>query len=605
MMRGPITINRTRLKSALRICSKSKTAKGLANLPLLRALMKSPHSTADKIAARGKVSRSHVFKVVQWINAGNYSRLWRYGSGGNRQVVLDRSPLMSPAKVELMSRLETERDLPQIGTGPGKAKRHPHPASRIEAVLLLRTTGMAIAAIARKLQCHTRDVRRWGVIYQQNGLEGLCNIRMGRPPKKSTITTADQPEKLVCPSLELGSTSPLQGYVSREAVEFILNNHMKSSWIEDNPSLNRQYLPLSGMRGVGKSTLARHVFGDEAAYFDCEDASVRRQLNEPETALAAVTQRFIVLDEIGQLANPHEVQAAAMFLPVAKRVLAITSAPLPPPPAIDVIRIDAIAPYELRMQPLMWDERRALVQQRPTAKPFEQSLVCPGLPGLSAKPETIGELYREWTRSVFEHDLRNMCPCNATQFAQVVETTMAQSGNRFAPGEAAARCGLSRACFHECFRLLQGCGVIWLVPFVDSAADSGAMLYAADTGFVHQAQSATVTPANLQRHQQTLWRHLVLLELRHGLRKPDRVRTWQSKNGDTVDFVLETANNEWVAIQCDWSGCADTDSLKAFRRIHPRGLNLVVSPRAVTKDMTEGLFKYRICEPKFIVGLPP
>jgi predicted AAA+ superfamily ATPase len=67
----------------------------------------------------------------------------------------------------------------------------------------------------------------------------------------------------------------------------------------------RNILWLSGVRRVGKTTLARSI--SEAEYFDCELPSVRQQLEDPERFLKRLGNKTIVLDEIHRLLNPSEI----------------------------------------------------------------------------------------------------------------------------------------------------------------------------------------------------------------------------------------------------------------------------------------------------------
>lgn len=609
-VRGPIKINPTHLRTAIRICSSQKTAKAIASLRVLRALSQSPRATAAMIAAQSRASRSQVFNLAQRVNAKEFERLWRYGSTAKQRVDLDRSPLTPKVLSGLKRRLAFERD--RLGLAPnrrrvvgadGKSKRRPHPALRIEVVIELRTTQKSIVSIAKQLQCTPRDVRDWGILYQTKGLIGLCDERTGRRPKMRPASGTNQSARTIRPEVSQLPPSPPQTLVRRDTVETRLTTLLKSVWEEQNPDMNRRHVLLHGLRGVGKTAVARNLFAGEAAYFDCEDAAVRRRLMSPEATFANVDQRIVVLDEIGKLRNPYHALAATLGAPIIKRVLAITSAPLQPQPIGDVIYPEPSLMHRIMMLPLLWEERRAFVEQRHTATPFEQALVASGLPELTSPRQPNVEMYRRWARSVFEPDLKHLCPCRSSQFIQLIESLMAQSGSEFTPQAIATQCGLSRDSMQQCVRVLTDVGIVSMVSFFETTTDANARVYATDTGFVHAVQSTKIIRADAQRHHENLWRHLVLLQLRQEMEQPDRVRTWRSVHGDCVDFVFESGKNEWVAIQCDWFDSGNIDGLKAFRRIRPGGKNLVVSPRLTTERRLDDSFEYSVCQPMFMAGL--
>jgi len=53
---------------------------------------------------------------------------------------------------------------------------------------------------------------------------------------------------------------------------------------------------------------------------------------------------------------------------------------------------------------------------------------------------------------------------------------------------------------------------------------------------------------------------------------------WRDKRGHEVDFVLPTRRQEPLALECKWSADAfEAANLKAFRRVYPKGENIVVA----------------------------
>lgn len=103
--------------------------------------------------------------------------------------------------------------------------------------------------------------------------------------------------------------------------------------------------------------------------------------------------------------------------------------------------------------------------------------------------------------------------------------------------------------------------------------------YAFDTGFVcHSRGWDSLRPSD-RGH---LWENLVLDELlAHHPR--DRLFHWRDKQRHEVDFVLARGRDAVDAIECKWDPDAfDPRALKAFRALHPRGRNWLITPNAVT-----------------------
>ena len=75
-----------------------------------------------------------------------------------------------------------------------------------------------------------------------------------------------------------------------------------------------------------------------------------------------------------------------------------------------------------------------------------------------------------------------------------------------------------------------------------------------------------------------LWEHIVLNET-HGQLPVGEIRYWRDKQKHEIDFIyLRKGNDNPIAIECKWSANQfNPKSLLAFRKLHPKGLNLVVA----------------------------
>lgn len=78
---------------------------------------------------------------------------------------------------------------------------------------------------------------------------------------------------------------------------------------------------------------------------------------------------------------------------------------------------------------------------------------------------------------------------------------------------------------------------------------------------------------------------------------------WRDKRGHEVDLVLPGKEKAVTALECKWSAAAfEPNGMRAFRRLHPVGMNLVVC--ADVKEpyrRTKGDLKITFCG---LDGLP-
>jgi predicted AAA+ superfamily ATPase len=98
-------------------------------------------------------------------------------------------------------------------------------------------------------------------------------------------------------------------------------------WLEQIKSAweRRLVVWLAGVRRVGKTYLSRSL--PDIEYFDCELPRIRRMLEDPQSFLAGLDNRTVVLDEIHRLPNPSELlKIAADHFPAMKVLVTGSSA---------------------------------------------------------------------------------------------------------------------------------------------------------------------------------------------------------------------------------------------------------------------------------------
>jgi uncharacterized protein len=108
--------------------------------------------------------------------------------------------------------------------------------------------------------------------------------------------------------------------------------------------------------------------------------------------------------------------------------------------------------------------------------------------------------------------------------------------------------------------------------------------YAFDTGFITFVRCWDSIREDVHG---ILWEHLVMDYLRTGL-DPGRLHFWRDKSAREVDFVIRRPGELVDAVECNINpDRLDTASLAAFREIHPKGINYVVSPLVRTPYIRE------------------
>jgi len=154
----------------------------------------------------------------------------------------------------------------------------------------------------------------------------------------------------------------------------------------------------------------------------------------------------------------------------------------------------------------------------------------------------------------------------------------AQSGGIFDATRFARDCEVSRPTIANYLAVLEATFVAHVVrPFSARRATeivAAPKVYGFDTGFVAALRGIDRLRAE---DRGALWEHYVLNEL-HARLQTRAVQYWRDKRGHEVDFVLRRPGGVPLAIECEATSASfDAANLAAFRRLHPRGANLVVA----------------------------
>jgi len=334
---------------------------------------------------------------------------------------------------------------------------------------------------------------------------------------------------------------------------------------------------LAGVRRAGKTTLARAIEG--AAYYDCELLRVRRALEDPELFFRGIGSQKIVLDEVHRLPNPSEVlKVAADHFPNL-RVLATGSSTLG---AREKFR-DTLTgrKRDVWLVPMiaadLVDFGRVDVTHR---------MLHGGLPPFFLSSRLDDKDFEEWMSSYWAKDLSELFVVDKkSAFMRFVELVFSQSGGIFNAQALAVPCEVSRPTVQAWLSILETTLLATtLRPYHGGGATeikSQPKVYAFDTGFVAYFKGWDTLRDDDRGY---LLEHLVLAEIaaRFGV---TRLHFWRDKQKHEVDFVLELGRRrDAVAIECKSAAARfDPSGLKAFRRRHPRGRNVVVTLRSTER----------------------
>ena len=332
----------------------------------------------------------------------------------------------------------------------------------------------------------------------------------------------------------------------------------------------RNVLWLAGVRRSGKTVLCRQL--DGVRYHDCELPRVRRALEDPELFFRRQGPGLVVLDEIHRLVNPSQtLKIAADYFPDT-RVVATGSSTLA---ARRKFR-DTLTGRKntLWLPPATLADLRAF-----GLAGLDKRMLYGGLPPFLLGNGIDDDAYREWIDSFWAKDLQELFTVTRrAAFLKFMELLFAQSSGLFEATAFAGPCEVSRQTIMNYLEILEiTLIVLSLRPYFGASATeikAQRKVYAFDTGFVCYFRDWA---ALRDDDRGPLLEHLVLNELLAHLPR-ERIFYWRDKQNHEVDFIVRpTRGGATIAVECKASSSRfDPAGLKAFRRRHARGENIVV-----------------------------
>jgi hypothetical protein len=331
----------------------------------------------------------------------------------------------------------------------------------------------------------------------------------------------------------------------------------------------RSVLWFSGVRRVGKTVLCKSLPGIE--YFDCELPRVRKMMEDPQSFLADIKGRTVVLDEMHRLANPSEIlKIAADHFPETK-IVATGSSTL----GASAKFKDTLSgrKYELWLTPMITEDLQDFKQTD-----ISHRFLHGGLPPFFMAKKFPERDFQEWMDAFWAKDILELFRLERRySFLRFAELLMIQSGGIFEASSFAGPCEVSRSTISNYLAVLEATYVVHVVrPFTTYRTTeivSAPKVYAFDTGFMCYYRGWDKLR---QDDMGTLWEHFVLNEIL-ARTQSKKIYYWRDKQKHEVDFIITKKQAEPMVVECKWT-VTDFNpvNLKIFRRHYQKGLNFVV-----------------------------
>lgn len=332
----------------------------------------------------------------------------------------------------------------------------------------------------------------------------------------------------------------------------------------------RSVIWLSGVRRVGKTMLCQSIPGIE--YFDCELPRVRKMMDDPQSFLADLRGKTVVLDEIHRLRDPSEMlKIAADHFPETK-IIATGSSSLGSSAKFK----DTLTgrKHEIWLTPMMSEDLRDFGRTD-----LNHRFLRGGLPPFFMAERFPERDYQEWMDAFWAKDILELFRLERRySFLKFAELLMIQSGGIFEASSFAAPCEVSRSTISNYLAVLESTYVVHIIrPFSSRRAEeivSAPKVYGFDTGFICYYRGwDTLRPDDLG----SLWEHFVLNEML-ARTQTRNICYWRDKQKHEVDFVIHEKGHVTSAIECKWNSEEfDPGNLLIFRKRYPKGRNFVVA----------------------------
>lgn len=363
---------------------------------------------------------------------------------------------------------------------------------------------------------------------------------------------------------------------------------------------------ITGSRQSGKTTLARAVWPD-AGYVSLDDpAQADRARRQPDEFLAGLPGR-VILDEI---------QYAPGLFRHLKRAIDQDRRPgrflITGSQAFELMQgvSESLAGRAaiLTLPTLGLDE----VFPNATLEQTDRFLWRSGYPELWQRPDLDRELWMgSYLATYLERDVRQALNVgNLSDFDRLLRAAALRAGQLLSFADLARDVGIAPNTAKRWLSVLVASQQVFLLePFHRQHRKrliKAPKLYFNDTGLLCFLLGFR-NPDDVRSHAMwgSVWENFVIAELRkraQAMTRPPSFWFWRTADGDEVDLLIETAPDQFAALECKTSERITTADAKGIRRLAEEyGDTAIASPRVVCRTPTS----YPVGDAAGTLAIPP
>ena len=363
---------------------------------------------------------------------------------------------------------------------------------------------------------------------------------------------------------------------------------------------------ITGSRQSGKTTLARAVWPD-AGYVSLDDpAQADRARRQPDEFLAGLPGR-VILDEIQYAPGLFRHLKRAIdqdrrpgrFLITGSQAFALMQG---------VSESLAGRAAILTLPTLGLDE----VFPNATLEQTDRFLWRSGYPELWQRPDLDRELWMgSYLATYLERDVRQALNVgNLSDFDRLLRAAALRAGQLLSFADLARDVGIAPNTAKRWLSVLVASQQVFLLePFHRQHRKrliKAPKLYFNDTGLLCSLLGFR-NPDDVRAHAMwgSVWENFVIAELRkraQAMTRPPSFWFWRTADGDEVDLLIETAPDQFAALECKTSERITTADAKGIRRLAEEyGDTAIASPRVVCRTPTS----YPVGDAAGTLAIPP
>lgn len=363
---------------------------------------------------------------------------------------------------------------------------------------------------------------------------------------------------------------------------------------------------ITGSRQSGKTTLARAVWPD-AGYVSLDDpAQADRARRQPDEFLAGLPGR-VILDEIQYAPGLFRHLKRAIdqdrrpgrFLITGSQAFALMQG---------VSESLAGRAAILTLPTLGLDE----VFPNATLEQTDRFLWRSGYPELWQRPDLDRELWMgSYLATYLERDVRQALNVgNLSDFDRLLRAAALRAGQLLSFADLARDVGIAPNTAKRWLSVLVASQQVFLLePFHRQHRKrliKAPKLYFNDTGLLCFLLGFR-NPDDVRAHAMwgSVWENFVIAELRkraQAMTRPPSFWFWRTADGDEVDLLIETAPDQFAALECKTSERITTADAKGIRRLAEEyGDTAIASPRVVCRTPTS----YPVGDAAGTLAIPP